>query len=75
MNRLACARIATFARWARLRREDAKTCDRYFVTGLEARDDRINHRLDDALGLGLRAPQNAVHFVDDVCFIHENIAN
>ncbi len=73
MNRLARAGIAALARRARLRREDAEAGDGDLVAALKAVDDRINDRLDGALGVGLRGAKNSVHLVYDVCFVHKYI--
>lgn len=70
---LTRARIAALARGAGLRREDAKPGDRDLVSALKARNDRVNHCLDCALGVSLRGTENAVHLVYDVCFVHENL--
>src|ERR1035437_8246315 len=71
VNRLSCARIPTLACRACLRCEDAKTCYRYFVTALEARDDRIDNGLNCALSIGFRRTENTVNLVDNICFVHE----
>ncbi len=71
VNRLARAGIAALACRARLGRKDAEACDRYFVTAFQAGNNRIDHRLDGALGVGLRRAEDAVHLVYDICFIHE----
>ena len=66
----AGAGIAALARGAGLRREDAESRDRDLVSGLQARDDAIDHALDSALGVCLGSTKNAVHLVDNICFIH-----
>ena len=71
VNRLAGARIAALACRTCLRGEDAEACDRYFVAGLEALNDRVDDRLNSALCIGLGGTKNSVHLVYDVCFVHD----
>jgi hypothetical protein len=64
------ARVAAGASRTCLGAEDAEACNRYLVTALEAGGDALDHGLDGALCVSLRAAERVLDLCCDVCLVH-----